>query len=256
MVARQEIVAFLDKLLDIAGWESTDSSRNGLQVWGRDDGTLVLGATDASQALFDIAAERDAFLVIVHHGLFWADIQRVDGVVKQRLARLFQRDVNLYAAHLPLDVHPTLGNNAQLLGKLGISGLTPFGFYRGRKLGFQGFLPQSRPFSEFVADLKHLLNVPSITCMPHGPGSCKVVGILSGSASASLIAEAASANIDTLLVGEAGHTFYHLSKEYHVNIIAGGHYATETWGVQALLNVLQQVFPALKTEFIKLPTGF
>ncbi|OLS14653.1 MAG: hypothetical protein RBG13Loki_1694 [Promethearchaeota archaeon CR_4] len=256
MVTRQDIVAFLDTQLNIAGWDDLDASRNGLQVVGRDEGTLVLGATDASQALFDIASARDAFLVIVHHGLFWADIQRVDVVVKNRLKSLFQRDVNLYAAHLPLDAHPTLGNNAQLLGKLGIRDLTPFGTYRGRKIGFRGILPQSRPFHDFVEDFKHLLNATDIMLMPHGPKTCQSVAIDTGAASASIIAEATMVGVDTLIVGEAGHTFFHLSKEYKVNVIAGGHYATETWGIQALLRILQQEFADTKTEFIALPTGF
>jgi len=256
MVARREIVAFLDNLLDIAGWDSLDASRNGLQVWGREEGTLVLGATDASQELLDIAGERDTFMVIVHHGLFWADIQRVDQVMKNRLKSLFRQDVNLYASHLPLDAHPTLGNNAQLLEKLGVRNLTPFGLYRGRKVGFQGTLPQTHPFPQFGEDFKHLLNAKDVVIMPHGPDTCKSVGIVTGSASSSLVAEAAMAGIDTLLTGEAGHTFFHLSKEYHVNIIAGGHYATETWGIQALLRAIQRQFPATETEFISLPTGF
>jgi len=87
MVSRHEIVTFLDQTLDIAFWERVDASRNGLQVIGGEEGTLVLGSTDASLELFQIAAERGAFLVIVHHGLFWSDIQRVDTVVKHAWRR-------------------------------------------------------------------------------------------------------------------------------------------------------------------------
>ena len=255
MVSRQEIVTYLDEILDIPGWEPVDSSRNGLQVIGRDEGTLILGATDASQALFEIAKESDAFLVFVHHGLFWADIQRVDGVVKTRLAALFQSNTNLYAAHLPLDAHPELGNNAQLLRLLTVENTNPWGTYHERKIGCKGTLPEPELFTAFAQRVQDLLAVPPLTVMANGPEMCHSIGVISGGATANFVAEATSAGLDTLLVGEAGHSFFHLSKEYGLNVIGGGHYATETWGVKAVLERLQAQYPEIQAEFIDLPTG-
>jgi dinuclear metal center YbgI/SA1388 family protein len=193
--------------------------------------------------------------VFVHHGLFWADIQRVDSVVKSRLQALFQSNTNLYAAHLPLDAHPTLGNNVQLLQLLGLTNLASFGNLRGRKIGCKGTLPDAEPFALFAERVQALLGVPPLTIMPNGPESCSAIGVVSGGATANLVAEATKEGLDTLLVGEAGHSFFHLSKEYGLNVIGGGHYATETWGVKVVLTRLQEQFPDLQTDFVDLPTG-
>lgn len=226
------------------------NAHNGLQVvGGREVATLAV-AVDAVQATIDAAAEGGADLLIVHHGLFWDGNPRVTGRRYRRLKRLLQHDLALYSAHLPLDVHPEVGNNAVLARAIGIEIDGTTGEYRGHPVGVIGRLELRR--EALVARLDELLN-GRVRCVPGGPERTERVAVVTGGA-AGEIAAARAAGADTFITGEGAHHNYFDAEEGGINLLLGGHYATETWGVRALAAHLEARF-GLRWFFIDHPTG-
>ncbi len=247
---RDELVRWLDAYLKIG--EIPDASLNGLQVEGAPEVKRVGAAVDASLKTFEDAIAQGVDFLIVHHGLFWGEEKPVVGPLKRRLARLFEGDVNLYAAHLPLDVHPEVGNNAVLARALGLSELAPFGAYRGTAIGLQGVFPTAQRLHD-VADL--LGRLTGMQALVHQGGSdlVKRAAVVTGSGS-SFIAEAAREGIELLITGEPKHAAFHEPFEWGINVIYAGHYDTETFGVKALAEKLEAEF-GLPWVFLDHPTG-
>jgi dinuclear metal center YbgI/SA1388 family protein len=177
----------------------------------------------------------------------------VTGVHRRRLGRLFAAGLSLYAAHLPLDLHPEVGNNAALARWLNLEEGTPFGDYKGHPAGVAGRLPAALPLAGFVAQVERALGKPAIGVWAFGPPTVRQVGIVSGGAG-SLVGQAADAGVDVYLTGEMSHSAYHQARELGLNVVFGGHYATETAGLKALADHLAARF-ALETVFLELPTG-
>jgi dinuclear metal center YbgI/SA1388 family protein len=248
---RDELVAYLDDYLQVESIE--DQSNNGLQVEGAEELTGLAFAVDASLAAFESAAASGAQMLVVHHGLFWGEPLLVTGIHRRRLACLFDASLSLYAVHLPLDFHDQVGNNVVLCQWLDLEDVVPFGDYKGQPAGRAGQLPEPVALHRFCARVEDVLGEPVIRVWDFGTESVQRVGVISGGAG-SMVDEAAEAGVDVYLTGEVSHSVYHRAKELGLNVVYGGHYATETAGLKALADHLQARF-SLETFFLDLPTG-
>ena len=249
MARRDDLIAHLDALLEPATFR--DLGPNGLQVPGTDEVARVVTGVTASRALIQAALEREAQLVLVHHGLFW-DFHPtgLSPILAERLRLLFRHDVNLAAYHLPLDGHESVGNNALLAERLGCSSHVPFGEGFGRPIGraasFAGGIDAAELFRR-VAEVCH--REPLV--FDAGPARIERVGIVSGSAAKSL-PEAIAAGFDAFLTGEPAEHVMADAHEAGIHFIAAGHYATETFGVRALGDRLSARF-GIDHVFVDVP---
>jgi len=225
---------------------------NGLQVESSAEVKRIATAVDISDRSIMKAAASGADLLIVHHGLFWGDPVPITGVMARRIRFLLSKEVSLYAAHLPLDCHPDIGNNARLAELLGLERRRPFGRYHGMVIGLCGNLHRPMAPAGLARKLKKSLGAES-RIFPFGPDRVKKLGVVSGGG-ASLVGDAVSAGCDTLLTGETSHSAYHVAREARITLICAGHYATETVGVRAL-GALVTTELGLPARFIDLPTG-
>jgi dinuclear metal center YbgI/SA1388 family protein len=248
---RDAVVDYLDGYLRVE--EIEDQSQNGLQVEGPDEVTLVAFAVDGCQASFERAVAAGAQLLVVHHGLFWSDPLRLVGPHIDRVRTLIEGRCGLYAVHLPLDMHPEVGNNAEMVRLLGVKERKPFGEYHGLKMGFAGRLDRPLDIQTLIGRLVEALGRPPIRVLDHGPQEIESVGCVSGGA-ASMMDQAAEAGLDAYVTGETSHAFFHQAIERELNVLFAGHYATETLGVKALARHLEDQFD-LDTVFFDIPTG-
>lgn len=245
MAHRDDIVRFLDQVLEVHTVPDPYCS-NGLQVEGREQIEKIGFAVDACQESF--AELSDCHMIITHHGLFWPSVKRIVGPTKQALKMLLDHDINLYPVHLPLDVHSEYGNNVQLIRALG---WTPD--ERFDQVGWvaQG---QSTTAGALSERLEELLGSP-VRLLSFGQEKVTRLAVSSGGGSIGLLHSALAAGADLLITGEASHPIYHAAKELGLNLILAGHYATETWGVRALMPLLEREF-SIQTRFVDIPTGF
>jgi len=252
MTGRNEIVSYLDDFLRIG--DIRDKSQNGLQVQGADEVTRVALATDAALATYEKAAEAGAQMLLVHHGFIWGGLNYITGRNYEHIRSLISRNINLYAAHLPLDMHPEVGNNALLANMAGLKRIKPFGKYMDSAVGFGGTLPAPMSPTELQKIFEEKLNTRGQT-ISFGPQQIRTVAIVSGGG-ASTLTEAIETGYDCLITGEGSHEKYHEAREGKIHLMYLGHYKTETVGVQALGKKLEQQFPDIETVFIDEPTGF
>ena len=250
---RDELTKFLDEKLDLAAF-SGDVSNNGVQVEGCEEVRKAVFAVDASQMLFDEAVERDADFIFVHHGLSWGPSpRRLAGITANRFRTLFANGITLYAAHLPLDAAPGFGNNAVLAGLMKLRGLEPFFRYDGADIGFIGDLPAPRKLAELRKFFETYFDVTA-NCLGAAGRKCRKVAVVSGGGGLESLEEAAARGADLLVTGELTHVMYHCALENGVAVLALGHYASETTGPRALMELVAGTF-ALETEFVDIPTG-
>ena len=244
-----------DDRLEVGEYAGVDPSANGLQV-GPENGTAerVALAVDAAEATIETAIERDADLLVVHHGVSWGDIERVTGRKYRRIAPLVESDLALYAAHLPLDGHPELGNAAGLADLLELTDREPFGEMGPVHIGQRG--QASNPFErgELAALLDAELNTGGrdVQVLDFGPDTVEDVAIVTGSG-VDWLDEAVAAGADALVTGEGKQQAYHEARETDINVYLAGHYATETFGVWALGDLAADW--GLETTFVDHPTG-
>ncbi|MBF0158179.1 MAG: Nif3-like dinuclear metal center hexameric protein [Magnetococcales bacterium] len=231
MASLTEIETVLNRELDRDSF--TDYAPNGVQVRGREQVQRIVTGVSACVALFEAAVDQKADLILVHHGLFWDKESRVvAGSMKRRLQILLQQDITLMAYHLPLDAHPQYGNNIQIIKKLALTPVAPFGFYRGRPLSFMATTAGQQEFSGFVERLQQLFGT-SITLFPFGPSTIQRIAVCSGGAP-ELASEAVAQRADLFLTGEVSEPLFHYAQEEGLNVIGAGHHQTERWGVQAV----------------------
>jgi dinuclear metal center YbgI/SA1388 family protein len=252
----RDLVGYLDGYLRIAEIPDDPNAVNGLQVENRGTISRIVAAVDASQATIDGLNGPSAALLLVHHGLFWEGNLPVTGRRYRRIRALLERDTALYSAHIPLDLHPGVGNNAVLARALGLVDPEPFGTHKGILIGVAGTQPGPAATREdLVRRLADLLSLtPSaIRLIAGGPEQIRRVGVITGAAGTA-IGQAREAGCDTFITGEgAAHTYFD-AMELGVNVIYAGHYATETVGVRALAEHLGERF-GLPWEFHDHPTG-
>lgn len=244
---------WVKKILNIVEMTGRDASMNGLQV-GRPEKEIqkIAFAVDASLETFKRAKEAGAHMLFVHHGLYWGRPVPVTNEFYKRMEFLIKEDLSLYAAHLPLDMNEDVGNNAGIAKTLGIETLEPFGEHKGLYIGWKGELPEALSRDEVIKKLFGGWD-DSIKSLPFGPDKIKSAAIITGSAPHEL-SQAIEANVDLYLTGEAGHVLYHAALEAGINVICGGHYATETYGVKMLAEKVAREL-SLETLFIDVPTG-
>jgi len=225
---------------------------NGLQLENAGEVSLVAAGVDASLAVVEAACELGADLLVVHHGLFWQGAQRLEGAAYRKLKRAIEGGLAIYSAHIPLDVHPELGNNARLLrAVLPEAEAVPFFQWKGIDLGLRAAVEM--PLEVLLARVAEATGCDP-HCCPGGPATVRGLGVITGGAGAEIQAVAAT-GVDTFLTGEGPHWSYPLAEELGVNLIYGGHYATETFGVKALAQRWTETFPGLEWRFIDRPTG-
>ena len=244
---------FIRSFLDIDGFTSADNSLNGIQV--DNDGSPVnkiAFGVDAALETFKQAAAVGAGMLFVHHGLFWGESLRLAGNLRQRIKFLFDHNICLYAVHLPLDQHPRFGNNAVLAELLGLENIEPFGGYKERKIGYKGTFPKTVTVDEAVKKINFMGRPPS-GVFPFGKKDNKSAAIMSGGA-AKNAKDAIEEGVDLFVTGESSHSIYHECLESKLNMIAGGHYSTETWGLQAVMrHCIKEL--GIECEFVDNPTG-
>lgn len=255
MINRDELVAYLNELLK-AEQAMEDSSNNGLQVEGGKDVRLVVFAVDASLALFEHAIAAGADFLFVHHGLSWRDnLRYLTGATARRVRALLANGISLYASHLPLDAHPTVGHNAVIAALLALRKRQPFYKYGGAEIGWCGEfrLPQST--TTLVARISDILGVPAddVTVLPKEFRQVRTVGVVSG-AGADAVGACAELGLDALVTGEVGHAQYHTVLESGVSVLAAGHYRSEVPGVKTVMERVADRFD-VACRFFDLPTG-
>ena len=244
----RQIVEFLDR--ELRPGDFTDRSHNGLQVENDGHVRKVCCGVSASLEFFEAARERGADLLICHHGLSWGDsLKRITGLNYRRLSFLIRNNAALYACHLPLDAHPRYGNNALIVKALGLTGVRPFGLYSGRLIGFQGRLPKAMAYAAFKRLVGRAIG-PRLTTMDFGAQTVRTVGVISGGAAAELD-EAGREGLDVYVSGEPNLMAYDLAREYRINAVFAGHYATEVFGVRALAGLVRRRF-RIPAEFVDL----
>lgn len=249
--SRTTIVSFLDDILETS--KIKDNSCNGLQVQGSETITKIGLAVDACMESYELAIAENCQMLITHHGIIWNGIQSITGKTYNHLRYLIQNDLNLYASHLPLDLHPQVGNNIQLAKLLSLKEIKPFGFYNGTTIGFEGVLPSKTDRNELVHTICEALTT-ECTIFPFGKEKIQRVAIVSGGAAKEL-SEAIEKNVDCYITGESIHENYHSAIEAGINVIYAGHYHTEKLGVQALGKLLEKQFN-VKTTFLDIPPMF
>jgi len=248
-----EIDTYFKSILEIEAFSSIDSSLNGVQV--DNDGsavTKIAFGVDAAAETFEQAAAAQAGMLVVHHGLFWGTPSRLSGNLRQRIKFLLDHNICLYAVHLPLDQNPKLGNNIVLASLLGLENIEPFGMYHGRKIGYKGTFPKPVSINEAV-DKINFLRRPPLGVYPFGKKECVNAAVVSGG-SAENIRDAIEEGVDLFVTGESSHQIYHDCLEGKINMIAGGHYSTEVWGLQAVMRHCTAAL-GIDVEFLDIPTG-
>ncbi len=244
MAERDAIVAFASELLQVDRF--SDYGPVGLQVEGTSEVEKIVCGVSASRELFEIARERGAQMVLVHHGLFWASEQLlIDRRQKGRLKALFDADLSLAAYHLALDAHPEIGNAVLLARELGIEPERVFD-----ETGTGGRLREPVSAEDFAARVEEKLGRKPLAFL-YGPEPVRTVAIVTGGGGPSLLA-AAREGYDLFLTGEPKEPSLHAARELGIHFLAAGHYATERLGIQALAARIGEQF-GLDWEFVELP---
>jgi dinuclear metal center YbgI/SA1388 family protein len=202
---------------------------------------------------FRLAADWGADVLFVHHGLFWSEQLRVCGGHYERLRFLMERGLSLYAVHLPLDMHPVVGNNAGLADVLGLVEREPFGLYKGFQIGVKGRFPVRTGREEVAGRLFGPQAEPLARLLPFGKAEVGSVGIVSGGAPFEAL-QAVDEGLDMYITGESSHSVYHQAQEAGLNILFAGHYQTETWGVRLVAEKTRED-TGCETRFFDVPTG-
>lgn len=252
----EQIVRYLDDLLDTDQVPDYSGALNGLQLGNSGIVTRIAAAVDFSTRTVEGAIADKADLLLVHHGMFWGGAQRIVGSTYERLRALLENDVAVYSSHLPLDRHPLVGNNALLASELGLEPSGEFASFKGVAIGVRG---------ESDVDTAAVVTRAEWFAKGQG-GNVRVTPITSGrktrrwaictgaGASTESLHEAQALGIDTLIVGEGPHHTAVAADEMGIVVIYAGHYATETLGVRALAAHLADRFGVTWT-FVEAPTG-
>ena len=250
MPALAALIAHLDKYLRTAEVADYSGAWNGLQIENSGAVAKIGAAVDACEWVIERAVEQGITLLLVHHGLFWGGVQPLTGAVRRKVKAALDGDLAIYSSHLPLDLHPVVGNNALLARALGFKKCAPFFVSKGQPIGLQTRAALS--LEDLARRLEKVLgSAPHIA--PGGPGKTARIGLVTGGAGGE-VAQAAAEGVDTFITGEGPHHSYTLAEELGVNLFYCGHYATETFGVKALAEHIAKKF-RVPWEFIDHPTG-
>lgn len=251
MADLNDIVTWMDLELDLSNWPDFAGACNGLQVDAGSGKIRRVGfAVDASLSVAEEAAEADVDLVLVHHGLLWGGRQPLVRQYGAMIRLLMQNGVSLYSAHLPLDGHPRLGNNAVLAAQLGLYEVEPFGEYEGRTIGCGGW--RKGGTQALLSAIVGIVGGPVVGTPFHSDAARVRVAVVSGGAADSWGA-ARDSGYDLLLTGEARHNELVAAAEVGFGLWTAGHYETETFGVAALAQQLCETFDMASVSLGRAP---
>ncbi|HSQ31076.1 MAG TPA: Nif3-like dinuclear metal center hexameric protein [Gemmatimonadaceae bacterium] len=256
MPSLSEIRGYLDATLDVDAVPDYPNAVNGVQFENEGEITHIAAAVDFSTNAVRVAGDVGARLLLVHHGMFWSGVQPITGHRVKAIRELVRRDVAVYSAHLPLDVHPQFGNNALLAKRLGLTPTGGFARFATIEVGLRG---SSNIPTRAIADRARALAAEfggTLVASPFQPDRItRAWAMCSGAgADSATLREAATLGIDTLVVGEGPHHTAVEARELGIVVLYAGHYATETLGVRALAASVSERF-GIETSFIDLPTG-
>jgi dinuclear metal center YbgI/SA1388 family protein len=250
MAARDEIVSFLDELLASPGFP--DYGPNGLQVPGAEHVELVVTGVSAHLELFERAAAAGAQLVLCHHGIVWGSRPQAIGVqAKRRLQALFAADMSLAAYHLPLDAHPEVGNNALICAALGLEPCERIGDHEGRPIGFVGRSAGGVSIDRLRERCVSAFEGREPLIQGAGPDVVHSLGVISGAA-ARYLEDAIALGLDGFLTGEPSEHSMADACENGIHFIAAGHYASETFGIRRVGEIVAERF-GVEHRFIAVP---
>ncbi len=246
MTELTEIVKYCDERTRLKEIKDFPGAHNGLQFANNGKVSKIGAAVDAGLTPFEMAVEAKIDFLITHHGMYWNGVQPVVDVEYRKTKLLIDSNLAVYASHLPLDAHPEIGNNALLAKAIGIQASGSFANYEGVDIGFMGTWNEGREslkkalmkqFGSGIASIEFGSNEPEKICICTGSG-------------ASVMDEVKRTGADTLITGELKQHSYNIAQEQGLNLYACGHYATETFGVQALAAECAEKFN-LPWEFIQ-----
>ena len=252
MADRDAIIAYLDELLDASAFD--DYGPNGLQVPGAREVRKVVTAVSAHQELFERAAATGAQLVLCHHGIFWGQGNGpIDERMKRRLKTLFDADLSLAAYHLPLDAHGEVGNNALICRALGFAPAEPFGDAKGRAIGWIGAAadPGGVAIEQLVADCRSVFSRDDILHLAGDRATVRRLGVVSGGGDG-FFGDAIERGADAFISGEPSEPAMADARESGVHFIAAGHWASETFGIRRIGDIVAERF-GVEHEFIEVP---
>jgi len=256
MPSAQAITERLDALLRTADVPDYSGALNGLQLANRCDVNAVATAVDFSSSAIRETIRVGARMLLVHHGMFWSGVRPLTGIAYEQLADLIANDVAVYSSHLPLDIHPELGNNALLAGELGLEPTSGFGKYKTVDVGLSG--NSDIPTAQLVERACEFANKEggrAIATPFDGDRRTRRWAICTGAgANSDTLREALDRNIDTMIVGEGPHHTAVQARDLNIVVVYAGHYATETLGIRKLGEWLTRQF-GIEAHFIDAPTG-
>ena len=252
MIKIKDLTKYLNETLNI--YDYSDYGPNGLQIQGKEDIKKIAFAVSATRESITKAVEIGADALIVHHGLFWKfhGTRALTGAFYKRVAPLIKNDINLLGYHLPLDGHIELGNAACIAQKLDLEKIKPFGEYKGMPTGVRAQFKQPIDPSKLAQDLEQLLGHKVIhSCPSHE--KIRSIGIITGGANSNWT-DSLKFGLDAYLTGEISEHDWHEAKESDIHFFAGGHNATEQFGIQAILKDLHEKFQAQDIELFFIPS--
>ena len=228
-----------------------DYCPNGLQIEGKTQLKKIVFAVSATRESADYAAKVQACALIVHHGLFWKfhGTKTLTGPFYKRVAPLLKNDINLFGYHLPLDAHPEIGNAASVARLIEMNELLPFGNHKGAFTGIMGTLAKPMSGHELKILLENKLQHTTHYSNPIDAKPIKKIGIITGGANSEW-REAHKLGLDAYITGEMSEHDYHESREAGIHMFAGGHHATEKFGILSLMKKIQETYPDLQCEYL------
>lgn len=239
MITRTELLAYIDETLEPGRFK--DYCPNGLQVAGAEHIETIISGVTASEAMIEAAITAGADALLVHHGYFWrGEDPCVVGIKQRRLKLLLENNINLFAYHLPLDAHSSLGNNVQLAEILGLEIDGRISGTGDPAIGLCGCLPQTMSLQDFADHVQLRLQREPLVIQGHDR-PITTVGWCTGAAQG-FLQQAAELRLDLFISGEISEPTVHMARELGINYMAAGHHATERYGVQALGQMLAQHF--------------
>lgn len=245
---QNDLLQYFNQLMNPQYFE--DYAPNGLQIEGKSEIKRLAFAVSATQDSIKKAVAWGAQGLVVHHGIFWKyqGPRTVTGAWGERLKTCVKNDLNLFAYHLPLDAHAEFGNAVALANKIGLQILAPFALYKKQPMGTKGTLPEELSAKDLKQKLEKILNHPVIIASPDENKMIRTIGIITGGANNDWV-KAMDDGLDAYVTGEISEYNWHDAKEAGIHFFAGGHNATERFGIQALMAKVKNDFPQLEVEY-------
>lgn len=240
-IKRSELLSFIEREYKLSQYD--DYGPNGLQIEGDEDITSIAFAVSSDLNSIEQAVTDQTSALIVHHGLFWKfhGSKTLTGPFYKRVAALIKNNINLIGIHLPMDGHQTWGHAACIAAALQLKEIQEFGLHKKMPTGVWGKLEPKISASDLKSKLENFLQHKTILASSNPDELISSLGIITGGAN-SKWSECLPLNIDAYLTGEMSEHDWHDSQEAGIHMLAGGHHATEVFGVKMLMQKIEQKF--------------